>query len=210
MAANNSVAAYSRFVRILKIALPLVAVALLSTIFLVQEEEGLDGGLVFSKADLETLGDGLTVNNPRLAGTMPDGTAYVLSAEKAVPDRTRIEQVEFESLSSVMRFQSDEVVEVHAARATAFVKDRMLSMRDGINIRMSSGYVATSDAAKVFLDRGEIVTDAPVSATGPGTKIDAGRMTVRAAIDANGTRTDNPVVIFEQGVTMTITPPKSP
>jgi len=200
------VAAYSRVVRILKIALPLVAVALLSTIFLVQEEDSFDGGLVFSSADLETLGDGLTVNNPRLAGTTRDGTAYVLSAETAVPDETGVSIVEFTALNSVMRYSGGQVIELHASNAVAVVNERILNLKDGINLRTSAGYVASTMSATADLDAGTLITNSPVTANGPNGQIKSGRMVIRSAIDANGMRTDTPEIIFDQRVDLVFVP----
>lgn len=206
IAQRNSVAVYSSVVRILKIALPLVAVALLSTIFLVQEEDSFDGGLVFSSADLETLGDGLTVNNPRLAGTTRDGTAYVLTAATAVPDQTGISIVEFTGLNSVMRYSGGNVVELHAANAIAMVNERVLNLKNGINLRTSAGYVASTLSATADLDAGTLITNSPVTANGPAGQIKSGRMVVRTAIDAQGMPTDTPEIIFDQRVKLVFEP----
>ena len=59
-------AGYSRAVRWLKIGLPLLALALLSTIFLVPREVSFEGGLVYTSADLLALGEGLAVTRPRI------------------------------------------------------------------------------------------------------------------------------------------------
>ena len=57
---------YSRWVGILKIVLPLIAVGLLSTVFLVQKEDAFEGGLVFTKVDIATLGLPVEVLEPVL------------------------------------------------------------------------------------------------------------------------------------------------
>ncbi len=49
---------HSRLVAILKLGLPLVALGLLSALFLVQTDDRI-GGVVFSDGDVEALGNGL-------------------------------------------------------------------------------------------------------------------------------------------------------
>ena len=60
---------YSRVVAVLKVGLPLVAVGLLASLFLVQTDDRLGGNVVFSPGDVEALGSGLSINNPTFTGT---------------------------------------------------------------------------------------------------------------------------------------------
>ncbi len=203
---QQRVASYSRVVRVLKVALPLMAVVLLSTIFLVQEDDGLDGGLVFSSADRKTLGDGLTVNGPRLAGTTRDGTGFVLSAARAVPDQADISLVEFYEVSWLLRYQNRGNIEFTAQKAAARVPQRLLDLSGGVSLTTAAGYQVETSDARADLDAGTFETLAPVAADGPLGKIEAGRLYIGSGIDVEGQSTDTARIVFDQGVRMRFQP----
>jgi lipopolysaccharide export system protein LptC len=60
---------YSRVVAVLKVGLPLVAVGLLASLFVVQTDDRIGEGVVFSPGDVEALGSGLRISNPTFTGT---------------------------------------------------------------------------------------------------------------------------------------------
>ena len=63
-------------VRWLKVGLPLVALGLLTALFLFPRQTGFEGGLVYSTADLIALGEGMTVSNPRFSGSTEAGEPF--------------------------------------------------------------------------------------------------------------------------------------
>ena len=60
---------HSRIVGVLKVGLPLVALGMLASLFLVQTDDRLGGDLVFSPGDIDALGEGLRITNPTFTGT---------------------------------------------------------------------------------------------------------------------------------------------
>ena len=58
---------YSRVVAVLKVGLPLIALALLAGLFLAPREE--ERGVVFSPGDVEAFGEGLQISNATFTGT---------------------------------------------------------------------------------------------------------------------------------------------
>ena len=200
--AVGTLISHTRLVRILKTALPLVAIALLSTVFLVQENENNEGGLVFSSADLATLGDGLAINNPRIEGTTRDGNAYLITAEKAVPDQSQAERIEMSAFSAITRYSSGLSVEVHSPRAVAVLPSQNFSMLDHVSFRTSDGYTGNAGSADVDVKSGTLVASGGVSVDGPTGRIEADRLSVQSRFDENGDATDNPILKFEGGVAL--------
>ena len=77
---------YSRVVGILKVGLPLVALGMLSALFLIQTEDRLGAGIRFTRGDLEALGSGLRISNPIFTGTTSGADTFRFTAELVIPD----------------------------------------------------------------------------------------------------------------------------
>ena len=76
---------HSRVVSWLKIILPLAALALLSTLFLVARIGDPNATLPFTEKDLEEMASEQRVDGPDFSGTTPEGRAIRMSAQTATP-----------------------------------------------------------------------------------------------------------------------------
>lgn len=185
----------------MKIALPLIAVGLLATVFLVPKEDGFEGGLVFSRIDLETLGDGLTIRNPRFSGVTSGGDTFSLTADTAIPDAAVPTRMEMDQIQAEMRASTGQVVTVRAKSGKALVKEQLLQLTDGVTIDSSDGYQLVTDGGEIDMATATFVSSGPVTFSGPGTRVTAGQMRLQ---DSNGT--ENRMLWFEKGVKVTYLP----
>lgn len=192
---------YSRRVGILKIMLPLIAVGLLSTVFLVQKEDAFESGLVFTKVDIATLGDGLTISNPRFSGITNRGDTYTLAAARAVPDGPKPRIVEMSEITADMSYAEGTIVNATAAQGIADVQQQTLQLNGGLNASSSNAYTFTTDGGLLSLNSGDFESSGPVKLTGPQQTLKAGRM--RIAVQEDGT---SRFFHFENGVHLTYTP----
>ena len=85
---------YSRVVAVLKVGLPLIALALLAGLFLAPREE--ERGVVFSPGDVEAFGEGLRISNPTFTGTTRGDDRFRFTAELVVPDAAPPERAAIE------------------------------------------------------------------------------------------------------------------
>lgn len=209
MAADRraSVGAYSRFVSVTKIALPLLAVVLMSTIFLVGPEEDFESGIVFSAADIEGLSDGLKISNPRFAGVTQAGDTVSITADSALPDGPDPETVAFDRLTATTEYVNGDVVTLTAKSGVVTVATQVLYGENGVEIETSRAYRGTTDAATADLVAGTLETVGSVSITGPIGQIDAGRMSVRPSDNALPTSDGPRYFWFENGVKVVYLPP---
>ena len=76
---------YSRMVAVLKVALPLLALAILATLFLVSRGGEVDVTIPFAEADLETRTRDQQVTGPFFSGTTAQGDEIVVKADIARP-----------------------------------------------------------------------------------------------------------------------------
>lgn len=76
---------YSRVVSYLKVALPLAALALLSTLFLISRTINTDPSIPFADFELENRLRGQQVTAPFFTGTTATGQEITIAATKALP-----------------------------------------------------------------------------------------------------------------------------
>ncbi len=158
---------YSRIVRWLKIGLPLLALGLLSAVFLLPRDHGFDGGLIYSTADLLALGEGLTVSNPRFTGTTEEGEPFVVSAATATPDGPDPKQVVLAAPEASID-QKDRSVSLTAAEGTLLPKESRLMLTGGVTLVTSDGYEVTTAQVNANIKTGTMDAPGPVRAVGQG------------------------------------------
>lgn len=164
---------YSKLVRWLKIGLPLLALGLLSAVFLLPRENGFDGGLIYSTADLLALGEGLTVSNPRFTGSTEQGEPFVVSARTATPDGPDPKEVVLDAPDAEID-QAERTITLTAATGTLLPKESRLSLSGGVTLVTSDGYEVTTDAVDANIKTGTLDAPGPVRAVGPQGSIEAG------------------------------------
>lgn len=164
---------YSKAVRWLKIGLPLLALGLLSAVFLLPRDHGFDGGLIYSTADLLALGEGLTVSNPRFTGTTEEGEPFVVSATTATPDGPDPEEVVLASPEATIDQDARSVV-LTATTGTLLPKKSLLTLSGAVTLVTSDGYEVTTAHVNANIKTGTLDAPGPVHAVGPQGAIEAG------------------------------------
>lgn len=176
---------YSRIVRWLKIGLPLLALGLLSAVFLLPRDNGFDGGLIYSTADLLALGEGLTVSNPRFTGATEEGEPFVVSAATATPDGPDPEEVVLDAPEAKVDQEARSVV-LTAATGTLLPKESRLALSGGVTLVTSDGYEVTTAHVTANIKTGTLDAPGPVRAVGPQGAIEAGSFRAERAPKPDG------------------------
>ena len=205
MADKRNSGLYSRFVKVIKIVLPLLAIALLSTVFLFQRDQGFDGQVVFSDIDRNGLSDGLTVRNPEITGVSSGGDAFRISAETAVPDGPRPKEIRFTGLNARTDYQSGETLTVEADQGVVDVREQRMEVDGNVVIDTSNGYRGETDQAVVNIRDGLFESPGPITIDGPMGTIDAGRMRIEER-DGEDSSKNNRHFLFENGVKLVFLP----
>lgn len=196
---------YSRFVGLMKVALPLIAVALMATVFLVQEEDTIAGGVVFTQGDRDTMRDGLAINNPELSGITPTGDRFFMTAARAIPNDNSVQEVELFEITGRTEYLSGRIVRLKANEGMAFVPEQRVQLIGDIEIETSDGYTAHTQSGVADLASGEIHIDSQVELVGPTGQLTAGSMTI-ANQPQNAGSQNNQMFTFENGVTLRFQP----
>lgn len=193
----------SRLVGYLKIALPLLAIGLLSTVFLFQESDQIEGGITFSSDDRDTMRDGLSIYNPKFSGINLNGDRFFMEAAKATPDSADPEEVDLIDLNGRTEYKNGFAVYLTAARGKARLPQQLVELSGGVHIRTSDGFEGLTNAGIAGLENGSFITETPVTLSGPIGKLEAGSMRLEHLVsDGAG---ENQVFTFENGVKLTLT-----
>lgn len=193
---------YSRLVAWLKVLLPVAALVLLSTMFLISR--GIDPTLALTRAgvDVEGLATTQGITGPQFSGVTSDGAALSFSAESAQPDLRRPGVFSAIRLQAQIETPDGGVVDIRAEKAVVDNEENRLDLLGGVVINTSTNYVIKGEGLQVALDVTWAQSTGPVSATGPLGQINAGLVRLN--------RQDGPgstyLLVFNEGVTMVYNP----
>lgn len=166
---------HTRLVGWLKVILPLTALAILSTLFLVARRVDPEAALPYAEVDVEDLAREPRMTAPTYAGTTEDGAALTLSASEARPaaDGTPAKAA---GLRLELATPDGGQTELLAAEAVMDDASRQVLLSGGVVLTTSSGYRLETAEVTAKLDRTGLESRSPVLATGPAGKIRAESM----------------------------------
>lgn len=194
---------HSRLVGWLKVALPLVALALLSTLFLVADRIDPSAAIPYAEVDVEALARDPRMTAPSYAGTTADGMAISLTASAARPatdDRTALA----EGVAAVLAMPDGGRAEIAAGLAEIDTGRGELRLSGGVTLASSSGYLLQAPGLTAALDRSHLASTGPVLATGPAGRIEAQAFTLDRQA---GEDRENPyLLVFSGGVKLLYQP----
>lgn len=210
----------SRLVTILKVGLPLVALAMLSALFFIQSDDRLEGGaLVFTKGDMDALGSGLRVTNPTLTGTSQRNDRFRFTADLVVPDAAPPTRADMTRIAGEIELSDGPTVTLGAPAAALDIKQQHISLTGPVQIDTSDGYEMRTAAMTVDLNRGILEAKDSVESEGPLGRITSGSLRIESGAPAKpgaaGTgsapaRTNTHLIFFGNGVRVLYDPPDNP
>lgn len=201
IASDNS---YSRFILSLKIILPLLALAILSTLFLVSRSLDPAQSIPFAEVDVQELARVQRVGGPAYSGMSASGSAITVTADNAVPDSGGSQDLTASNLNAVVESPDGKKTEVTATVARIENSTESARLSDGVKITTASGYTVVTDNAFARLDLSELSTSKTVTANGPLGSLTAGQMVMtQHSRDDEG---DGYVLVFKKGVKLVYNP----
>lgn len=194
--------AYSRVVAVLKIVLPLVALGLMSTLFLFSRQPPQGEPSPFPDLAVLDLAREQRLGAPVYSGVTADGMTVTVAAKSLRPD-PEIEDMIL-GVDFVARLQTPEGVAYDiSARDGEFDRAAGVSvLRNDVQITSSTGYEMTMGAVSMDGEMSRLESLTPVEVTGPLGEIDAGRMTITRDPET-GSQTR---LVFSEGVKLLYVP----
>lgn len=177
--------AYSRFIALAKILLPLAALALLSTLFLFSRDRG-SGQPPDTTVDLDAVAREQRLGAPDFAGVTGDGTAVSVRAQTARPDPLNPGRATVTSVRARLDMPDQRHVDIAADHGVVDKGAGTLVLEGAVEIRTSEGYDLRSERMVSALDATDVVSDVPISADGPIGRLEAGAMHLKEDPGAPG------------------------
>lgn len=190
---------YSRLVAWMKILLPLLALAILSTLFLVSRTVDPTQSIPYADVDVEGLARDQRIGSPAYSGMTEDGTAIRIAAESARPEDAGNRLVTV-TPSARIDLPGGRSLTVEAEGGTIDREDGTATLTGAVRVASSDGYRIETAGLSARLDRTRLASDGPVAGEAPFGTLTAGRMVV------TGTEAGDYVLRFEGGVKLIYRP----
>jgi lipopolysaccharide export system protein LptC len=196
---------HSQLVFWLKILLPLTALGILSTLFLVSHTIRPEDAIPYANVDVATLIKEPRLTAPVFAGMTADGAALSLKASEAkVGSADGIMGGKISNLVGLLETPDGGKTNLTAAEADLDQTSQVALLSGGVQVSNSTGYRIDSQAISVALDQTSVDSPGSITADGPVGKITAGSMHIGLAA-AKGA---GYVLLFKGGVTLLYLPSK--
>lgn len=192
---------HSRLVAVLKIVLPLLALAILSSLFLFSRGINPEDAIPYADVDVADRLREPRMTEAGLAGVTPDGAAVTLTAAEARPDATTGGSAK--GIEGKLATPDGATTEIAALAAQMDKDSHSIELSGGVELRSSAGYVIQSNGFGLALDRTWLESRGPVAAQGPLGQITAATMRLDRQ-GANGPY----LLVFNGGVRLLYEPQK--
>lgn len=158
---------HSRVVTVLKVGLPLLALGLMSALFLFSIRDDFESEPIFSDADLEAFSEGLQVSRPTLSGRTRGNETFRFIAEAAIPDGAPPTRVAIRDLTGSFTFMDGQEIEVTARAADLDLAGDVMELQQHVTVSSSDGYQISAEIMRLELRPGTIDAEGAVHAVGP-------------------------------------------
>ncbi|MEZ5798856.1 MAG: LPS export ABC transporter periplasmic protein LptC [Paracoccaceae bacterium] len=192
---------HSRLVGWLKIILPLTALAILSTLFLLADRIDPEAAIPYAKVDVEDLARDPRMAAPTYAGLTSDGAGITLTAAEAHPAKEARDPVA-SSVAARLDTPDGQTVELTASQARLDSAANLLLLTDSVILTTGQGYRILTDALSARLDRTLVESRAPVQITAPLGDLSADSFTLTADPATPGAY----LLVFKGGVKLVYQP----
>lgn len=190
---------YSQVVALVKVLLPLLALALLSTLFLFSRTPDPERAIPFAEVDVEELAREQRLTQPRFAGTLEDGREILFVAQSAAPIPDMPDQVAATSVEARIALSDTDYVLLSAEDSLVHLDQNRADLEHDVLITSSTGYRIRTERLLMGLNVLNLDSPGPVEIDGPSLLLTAGSMTLSGPEGAQ-------VLIFNGGVTVVYEP----
>jgi lipopolysaccharide export system protein LptC len=167
---------YSRMVTWLKVVLPLLALGILSMLFLISRAVDPPAKIPFADSEVQERLTNQQVTGPYYSGTTVDGDEITFIAETVTTPDGQTGTNKAENVDVRVDLVGGTHVTVTARQADVNIADGITDLAGDVEVITSTGYVMRSDLLKLRMSRMEMISPDRVTATTPVGDLEAGAM----------------------------------
>lgn len=190
---------HTQMVTLLKLFLPLVALAILSSLFIFSRVIDPEAGIPYASVDVADRLREPKVTDAQYSGMTDDGSAISISVAVVVPNGTNGGSAK-QVLARITSKQGD-LTEV---QATDLAYSQNAAALTGGVVMRNSGFDLKTEAMDVLTDRLSLTSRGEVTGTGPLGNLTAGKMRLSVSDDMTGDH----LLVFNSGVHLIYQPLK--
>jgi lipopolysaccharide export system protein LptC len=158
------------------VVLPLIALALLSTLFLFSRTPNPQDALSYANIDLEQLAREQRLSRPRFAGTLADGRPVTLTSDSAVQQSDRPNRIHLDNVQTDLVMNADDVLTIFSDTGDFDLVRQIIELVGGVRLLTTSGYLLLSEAIDIAMDQMRLSSPGAVELSGPELWLEAGAM----------------------------------
>ena len=192
---------YSRMVGWLKVLLPLLALAILSTLFLLSRAIDPEAVIPFADKEIQDRLRDQQVTGPIYQAVTADGDELAFIAEKLTTPQGETGANEAEDVQVTMNLAAGSTVVLTAARGRFDIAANRTDLTGDVLITTTTGYQITSEMLRTEMSTLNVDSPGPVQANGPIGTLDAGAMQLDAGQAGNPAQ-----LVFTNGVKLVYEP----
>ncbi|MEP2472514.1 LPS export ABC transporter periplasmic protein LptC [Roseobacter sp.] len=167
---------YSRAVAWLKVALPLAALALLSTLFLLSRVVDPSDAIPFADTEVQDRLLNQQISGPYYSGTTPDNDQIAFVADTVTSPRGITGATQAKDVFVKIETHAGAVINVTSDTASIDVGEDVANLTGNVVVTTSQGYVMTSQAISARVTVLDVRSPDTVFGTTPGGELVAGSM----------------------------------
>lgn len=192
---------YSRLISWLKVLFPLMALALLSTLFLLSRSVDPETQIPFADKDIQDRLRDQQVTGPFFSGTTADGDQISFSAERLITPPGQTGKNEALDIRADLNLAGGTQISLAADHARFDMVENTAEITGNVTVETSTGFILRSDKLITAMSVLDLTSPGEVQGTGPDSTLTAGAMTLRKPeIDGNAQ------LVFTNGVKLIYTP----
>lgn len=186
---------YSRIVAWLKVMLPLVALGILSTLFLVSRAVSPPAIIPFADSEVQKRLTNQQVTGPYFTGNAASGDEITFIAETVTTPEGQFGSNRAQNVDVRIDKQDGGHITVTALEAVINIAEDKTDLTGDVEVTTSQGYVLRSELLHLWMSRLEMLSPDSVTATTPVGDIEAGGMRLFTPEGSSGSQ-----LLFTDGV----------
>lgn len=191
---------YSRMISFLKVLLPLAALAILATLFMLSRSDDTIAKIPFAEDEIADRTRNQQVTSPFFSGTTPKGDEIIITASLARPGGPNV-PAEAVNLSGRIKMADGVRMTLESDTGSFDITTDMAKFLGNVRITTSTGFLILTEELNAALNDVSGSTPGSIEGSGPLGHFTAGQMQIEAE---NG---DGPVhMVFKNGVKLIYDP----
>lgn len=160
---------YSRFVLIMKRALPLAAAALIAAVlvYALQPRQESREHVAMSFQRLGIVNNDLAMMKPKLTGETNEGDPYVVTADEAIQDRQDAKRAALRAVEGDVTLRDGSWIGAVAPKGELDARNHRLALEGAIAVYSDGGYELHTSVANIDMQKATIVGNRMVTGQGP-------------------------------------------